>query len=250
MKISIITVVFNNKSTLEEAIHSVSSQEYSNIEYIIIDGGSTDGTVDIIKRNSDKIDKWDSSSDQGIYDAMNKGVLLATGDIIGILNSDDIYADNQVLNDVSKCFSENSKLDILYGDLVYVRKDNVNKIVRKWKSVPYYNRYFEQGNVPPHPTLFITSRVYKEAGLFDLQYKLAADYEFMIRIFKASKYSSMYFNRLMIKMRLGGATNRSVKNILEGNREIIKAWRNNGLTPPITLMPLRVIKRLLQFFNR
>ena len=246
MRISIITVVFNNEDTILDAIDSVLSQVEIDLEYIIIDGGSTDNTIARIKSRPG-ISIFISEKDNGIYDAMNKGVLAATGDVIGILNSDDLYIDNYVLSSVMREFSHKIKVDIVYGNLFYVRKDNVNRVQRKWKSLPYYPSYFEHGNVPAHPTLFLKRRVYEEAGLFNLDFKLAADYEFMLRIFKKHNYKSIYINKEIIKMRLGGATNRSISNVYKQNMEILKAWKHNQLKAPFLLMPLRIIKRLIQF---
>lgn len=247
MKVSIITVCFNSSNTIEKTMLSVFEQTHGNIEYIFIDGKSTDDTISIIKKYENNITKLVSEPDLGIYDAMNKGITLATGEIVGILNSDDLYADKHVLADVMKYFSDDPDLDILYGNLNYVKNLNTKAIVRKWVSKPYYNGFFEHGNVPPHPALFLRSNVYKKVGLFNLEYKLAADYEFMFRVFKKHNFKSKYVNRLTVKMRLGGATNKSFENILNGNKEILKAWKNNGLKPPITLMFLRFVKRLVQF---
>jgi len=248
MKLSIITVSYNSADTIEFTIKSVLSQKIPDLEYIIIDGGSTDGTLNIIEGFKKEITVFISEPDSGIYDAMNKGIRLATGEVIGVLNSDDIYADENVLHDVMQNFNSDNSLDILFGNLVYVKQNNTDKIVRKWKSQPYFKYFFETGNVPPHPSLFVTSKVYKQAEPFDLQFNLAADYEFMLRIFKKHSFKSKYINRLIVRMRLGGATNQSIKNILNGNKQILTAWRNNGLKAPITLMPLRIIKRLSQFF--
>lgn len=247
MKISIITVVYNNVLTLETAIQSVLSQNYKYIEYIIIDGGSTDGTLDILNKYRNSINKIVSEPDKGLYDAMNKGISLATGDIIGILNSDDLYQDQNVISDVADEFVKNPEIDMLYGDLVYVKQENSDKIVRNWKSKKYYNKFFEDGNVPPHPSLFLKAQVYKKAGLFNLNYKLAADYEFMLRVFKLYDFKPLYVNRLMVRMRLGGATNKSLKNIFEGNKEILKSWNDNGLKAPALFMPSRFFKRIIQF---
>ena len=247
MKVSIITVVFNNKETIKDAILSVYEQTYKNVEHIIIDGGSTDGTKEILEKERDKFAILVSESDKGIYDAMNKGVLMATGDVIGILNSDDLYADNMVLQDVVSCFAGGSGLSIVYGDLVYVKSDNTNNIVRKWMSKPYYDCFFENGNVPPHPTLFLRNNIYKELGLFDLEFKLAADYELMLRIFKKHDFKSRYIRKVIVKMRLGGATNQSFLNIKNQNLEILKAWRKNNLSLPLFLMVFRFFKRLNQF---
>lgn len=248
MKVSIITVVYNNESTISGAIESVLSQQDIDLEYIIIDGASTDNTVRIIKSFRSDINIFISEKDGGIYDAMNKGISASSGDIIGILNSDDLYADSQVINDVLKQFRNDSKLDILYGNLDYVKFKNVNKVIRKWISKSYYPSFFEDGNVPPHPTVFVKRYVYFTMGMFDLSYKLAADYEFMIRALKLHKVKSQHINRLMIKMRLGGATNKSFHNIFNANLEILQAWRKNGWQIPLKLIPLRIIKRISQYF--
>ena len=248
MKISIVTVSFNSAKTIEFTIKSVLNQTYENIEYIIIDGGSQDSTLNILQNFKDKISIIVSEPDKGIYDAMNKGIRMASGDVIGVLNSDDLYADQNVINDVMKCFISDQELDIIYGNLVYVRQFDTDKIVRKWHSKCYCDNFFESGNVPPHPTLYLRSHVFHQAGTFDLQYKLAADYEFMLRIFKKHNFKSLHIQRLIVRMRLGGATNKNLINILNGNKDILRSWKNNGLKAPIALMPLRIIKRLRQFF--
>ena len=247
MKISIITVVYNNHKTIETAIQSVLGQRYPDVEYIIIDGQSTDGTQEVIKSYGNAISKFISEPDSGIYDAMNKGIQQCTGDVIGILNSDDVYADAEVLPAVMNAFMADEQLDLLYGDLVYVKSNDVEQVVRKWTSAPYYSRFFEDGHVPPHPSLFIKRSVYDQVGLFNLEMRLAADYEFMLRLFKLHSYQSKYLNRLLVKMRLGGATNASIKNIVQGNLEILRAWKINKLKAPFLLMPKRVAKRLMQF---
>lgn len=247
MKISIITVVYNNEKTISDAINSVISQNYSNIEYIVIDGGSTDNTVNLINQHKDKLSYFVSEKDESLYDGMNKGILASTGDVIGILNSDDLYQDSNVIKEVMEQFNNNLDLDILYGNLVYVKNEDVNKVIRDWKSKSYYRHFFENGNVPPHPALFVRKRIYNEVGLFNLNYKLAADYELMLRMLRKNNFNTKYINRLIVKMRLGGATNQSFTNIVNQNDEILKAWKNNGLKPPLKLMPLRIIKRLLQF---
>ncbi|EON75889.1 putative glycosyltransferase [Lunatimonas lonarensis] len=251
MKLSIITVCYNSDKYIETAINAVLSQSYPNVEYILVDGASTDNTLSLIKRYAEKFPgriNWISEPDKGIYDAMNKGVQMATGDVIGILNSDDLYAHNQVLETVMNAFTNDASLDMVYGNLVYVKQSDTDKQVRKWVSKPYYDRFFEHGHVPPHPTLFLRRHVYEAAGLFNLNYKLAADYEFMLRVFKRFTFRSLYIPEVFVKMRLGGATNKSVKNIKDGNMEIIRSWKQNGFSPPLTLMPRRFAKRIVQFF--
>lgn len=247
MKISLITASYNSATTIADTIKSVTSQTYKNIEYIIIDGASSDDTLDIAKSCIEGDHLIFSAPDNGIYDAMNKGITAATGDVIGIINSDDVYQDMHVIKEVMSHFEWDPELDIIYGDLVYVKADDVNKIVRKWRSAPYYPGFFEHANVPPHPTLFLRKEVYEKVGLFNLQYQLASDYEFMLRTFKKFNFKSLYIPRLMVKMRLGGATNKSLRNIFKGNKEIVSAWRSNGLKVPFLLMPWRFLKRLIQF---
>lgn len=248
MKISIITVVYNNEKTIAQAIESVLSQQYEHIEYIIVDGSSTDNTLNIVRQYESQISKIISEPDGGIYDAMNKGIKISTGDVIGILNSDDLYAHKDVLKQVAEQFSLDKDLDILYGNLVYVKADDTDKVVRKWNSSPFYDNYFERGHVPPHPTVFLRKKIYDEAGLFDTKYKLAADYEFLLRIFKKHHYKSKYLDLLMVRMRMGGATNKNFKNIFNGNKEIIAAWKDNSISMPRFLMINRLFKRLIQFF--
>lgn len=251
MKISIITICFNSEDYIKTAIKSVLNQTYSDLEYVLVDGMSSDSTVSIIKEYEPLFAgkmKWVSERDKGLYDAMNKGINMATGDVIGILNSDDLYVDNNVLELVMSNFNKNPNLDMVFGDLIYVKQNDVNSTVRTWVSQPYFENFFERGNVPPHPSLFLRSRVYKKAGVFNLSYKLAADYEFMLRVFKKFNFSSIYLNNVLVKMRLGGATNKNFMNIFNGNKEILRSWNENGLRPPFLLMPLRVIKRIKQFF--
>jgi len=247
MKLSIITVVYNNEHTIVEAIASVLGQTYKNIEYIIIDGKSTDRTLSLIQEYEEDIDQILSEPDNGIYDAMNKGLALATGEVIGILNSDDVYADIRVLESVMQQFMSDPELDIVYGDLEYVQSDDISVVIRTWKSIPYYDLYFEDGNVPPHPTLFLKRSVYQQAGLFNTKMKLAADYELMLRIFKKYNFKCTYLSRLLVKMRLGGSTNKNWTNIVRGNIEVLNAWKLNGLKAPVLLMPSRVLKRIAQF---
>lgn len=248
MKISIITATFNSEKTVLESIQSVLIQKNVEVEHVFIDGKSSDLTFKIIISNLKSSDIKISEKDQGIYDAMNKGISLASGDIIGILNSDDVYANESVLEKVAGIFQSNSDVDIVYGDLVYVDQHDLNKIVRKWNSKAYYDRFFENANVPPHPSVFLRRAVYDQMGLFDLNFKLAADYEFLLRIFKSNLFKSHYVPEVFVKMRLGGATNKSYENIIQGNKEIVHAWTKNGIKMPWYFFPLKFLKRFSQFF--
>jgi glycosyltransferase involved in cell wall biosynthesis len=251
MKISIITVVYNAVSTINDSINSVINQtHFSEVEYIIIDGGSTDGTLQILNNFRNFITILISEKDGGIYDAMNKGIMRASGDIVGILNADDLYLNNTILENVVNIFKSDQSLDIVYGDLVYVKKNNTDSFVRIWKSRPYYSTFFEDGNVPPHPSIFIKNSVYKKAGKFNLDFKLAADYEFLLRIFKKFSFKSRYYDIIFVKMRYGGATNKNIKNIILQNIEILRAWNTNGFSVPLSFIFLKTIKRLVQFIRK
>lgn len=248
-KVSIITVCFNSEKTIEDTIQSVVNQTYDNIEYIVIDGVSTDDTLNIVNKYKEQITTIISEKDKGIYDAINKGIGLATGDIIANLNSDDFYIDNNVIADVVATF-EKEKTDTLYADLYYVDALDTNKIVRYWKSKQYKEDLFLKGWMPPHPTFFVKKEVYQKYGLFDLQFKSAADYEIMLRFVHRFKTSIAYLPRVIVKMRVGGVSNANLKNRIKANQEDRKAWEVNGLKPhPFTLI-FKPLSKLLQFVRK
>lgn len=247
-KISIITVVYNNKDFIEEAIRSVLSQDYGNLEYIIIDGGSTDGTLDIINKYNNQISIVISEKDNGLYDAMNKAYELASGDIVGILNSDDLFFSKDCISKVASAFETFSDADIVYGDLIYVKREDISFTVRHWNSGDYYNNYFLDGFTPAHPSVYVRRHVIEEHK-YDLSYKLTADYDWLLRIFE--KYKAKYIQEIIVKMRLGGVTNNSYKNIIRGNLEIAKSWKKNkGKYSLITLLYKRPKNKFEQFKKR
>lgn len=248
MKLSIITVVYNNEATIAEAIESVFAQDYPDVEYIIIDGASSDGTLRCLQSYANRLSTWVSEPDKGIYDAMNKGIGLCTGEIVGLLNSDDLYAYAGVLSRVALAFKTHPDLDAVYGNLVYVKADEVGRVVRKWKSQPYTSRYFRQGGVPPHPTIFVRRSVYERFGRFNTDFKLAADYELMLRLMERYQIKTGFVDEVWVRMRLGGVTNKSWINILRGNLEIRRAWRVNGLRFPGSLFFIRPWLKLKQYF--
>lgn len=248
-KVSIITVCYNSAKTIEDTIQSVINQTYDNIEYIIVDGLSTDSTLEIVDRYKDKITKVVSEKDNGLYDAINKGIGLATGNIIANLNSDDFYIDNNVIYDVVNKMSEDNS-DTLYADLFYVDEHNTNKVVRNWVSGNYKKGMFFKGWMPPHPTFFVRKCVYDKYGKFNLELKSAADYEIMLRFIHKHECSISYLPRVVVRMRVGGVSNASIKNRLKANREDKKAWELNGLKPkPYTLI-FKPLSKVLQFVKK
>jgi len=228
MKISIITVVWNNKETIKDAIDSVLNQTYKDIEYIIVDGASTDGTVEIVQSYGDKITKFVSEKDNGLYDAMNKGIALATGDVVGILNSDDFYIDEFVIEKVVKVFEE-KEVDSMFADLVYVKPDNLEKTVRYYDSSKFDPSKFAYGWMPAHPTFFVKREVYERYGVFKTDYKIASDYEILVRFLKKYKLSYFYLNEVIIKMRMGGISTSGFKSNYILNKEIIRACKENDI---------------------
>jgi glycosyltransferase involved in cell wall biosynthesis len=249
MKVSIITISYNSAETIEDTIKSVVSQDYPNIEYIIIDGASKDTTLSIVDKYKDKIAKVISEKDKGIYDAMNKGVQNATGDIIGILNSDDYYYDTTVISEVVRLF-EQEKTDGLYADLVYVDRADSEKIIRYWKSGKYTPGKFLKGWMPPHPTFFVKKEVYTHFGLYNTDLRSAADYEFMLRVIHKNKISLCYMPRVLTKMRVGGMSNVSLKNRWRANMEDRRAWKINGIKPRWYTLTVKPLSKLFQFLNK
>jgi len=248
-KISIITVALNSQSTIRHTIKSVSSQDYDNVEYILIDGGSTDWTLDIIENCKCKIDYFISEEDEGIYDAMNKGIQAATGDIIGILNSDDFYPDNFVLSKVAEVFDQNN-CDCLYGDLVYVNNSNARKIVRYWQSGKFNISKLKNGWMLPHPTFFVKKEMYDKYGMYNTDLKSAADYEMILRLLFKHSISVNYIPQILVKMREGGQSNASILNRLKANREDSLAWKINQLYPPLLIRIIKPLLKLQQFFKK
>lgn len=249
MKISIITVSLNSLATIEDTFKSVLSQNHPDIEYLVVDGGSSDGTLEIINIYADRIDHVVSEPDQGIYDAMNKGVKLATGDIIGILNADDIYANSDVLVNVANVFQGNDS-DVVFGDLVFVKRHDLNSITRYYSSKIFHPWRLKFGWMPPHPATFIRKSVYDKVGLYSLDYKIAADYEMFVRLLLVWKFSFFRIPQVLVKMRLGGASTRGLNSSWVLNSEIVKACRSNGVYTNILLVLSKIPFKLLELFKR
>ena len=246
MKVSVIVSVFNSEKTVSDAIDSILSQSYSNIECIVIDAESTDRTRSIIQDYGDKIDVFVTEPDNGIYDGLNKGILLATGDIIAFLHSDDVYADKAVVSDVVSLFGND--IQGVYGDLVYTPKDDTSKVLRYWKSKDFDMSLLSQGWMPAHPTFFVRREVYEKYGGFDLGFKIAGDYDFMLRVLSAG-IKVKYIPEVLYKMRVGGESNKSIKNIIQKSKEDLQALKNNNIGGIRTLL-YKNISKIKQFLRR
>lgn len=246
--ISVITVCFNAQKTIGDCIESVRNQTLVS-EHVIIDGVSTDGTLDVVERYTRELAKVVSEPDRGVYDAMNKGVINASGDIVGILNADDMYYDDDVLLRVSRVF-ERDDVDACYGDLVYVDLLATNRVTRYWKSSEYSENKFYWGWMPPHPTFFVRRSLYEKYGLFRLDLGSAADYELMLRFLLANKVKATYIPHIQIKMRTGGVSNVSMRNRILANKMDRKAWQVNGLEPYSWTLTVKPLRKLSQWWRR
>jgi glycosyltransferase involved in cell wall biosynthesis len=248
-KISIITVSFNSVITIRDTINSIISQDYNNIEYIIIDAGSNDGTLDIIKEYEEHISYFSSEYDKGIYDGMNKGIAAATGDIVGILNSDDFYPNSFVISNVASTF-EKQRCDAVYGDLVYVKFFNIDKIVRYWQSGNHTIYKIKNGWMLPHPTFFVKKHLYDKYGYYNTDLKTAADYEMIIKLLYKYNIKVFYIPMILVNMRMGGASNSSILNRIRANKEDGLAWTKNQLNKPIFVRIKKPLQKIKQFFQR
>lgn len=245
MKISIITACYNSAATIRDTIESVLAQDYADIEYIIVDGQSSDNTLHIVNQYSPRITKIVSEKDDGIYYALNKGIDLATGDVIGILHADDFYASSTVISSVMK---KMQNADAVYGDLQYVDRANTSKVIRNWKSGEYEDGMFLKGWMPPHPAFFLKTKCYEENGLFNTSFRTAADYELMLRMIHKYKVPIAYIPEVLVKMRVGGVSNVTLKNRIKANREDKRAWIINGLQPGWFTLMRKPLSKLRQYF--
>ena len=246
LTITVITACFNAADTLEDTLRSVLTQDWPNVEYIVMDGGSTDGSLAVLESYRDKIAHLRSAPDQGMYDAYNQGLKLATGEVVALLNADDMYANPSVLRRVAERF-EQTLANAIYGDLVYVSRSDPNQVVRYWRSGFYRRERFKYGWMPPHPAFFLKRAAYEQHGGFDLRLHSAADYELMLRMLYKNGLTASWLPEVLVRMRSGGKSNATMGNRLSANREDAEAWRMNELQPlPFTFW-LKPLRKLSQF---
>lgn len=250
MKISIITVSYNSENTIRDTIESVLAQTYPNIEYIIIDGASKDNTMGIVSEYSESIAKVVSEPDKGIYDAMNKGVALATGDVVGILNSDDFYENATALATVAAAFTKNPASALVYGDVVFVEPDNLQQVTRFYSAAHFRAWKLRFGWMPPHPGTFIRSTVYRDVGPYSLLYKISADYEMFVRLLLGKRLQYSHINQVLVRMRSGGVSTSGVRSSLRLNREIVQACRRNGIYTNLLMVLSKIPFKLMEFVKR
>ncbi|KGF46215.1 glycosyltransferase family 2 protein [Prevotella melaninogenica] len=250
MKISIITVTFNSEKTLQDTLDSVLQQDYRNIEHIIIDGGSTDSTVDLIRAYASKTTshsvKWVSEKDRGIYDAMNKGIAMATGEVIGILNSDDYFTSNDVISKLINPFSD-EEIDAVYGDIHFIHDKEPEKITRYYSSKMFSPFWIRFGFMPAHPSLYVRKEIYDKVGLYKLDYKIGADFEMVVRMFHVHKIKAHYINMDFVTMRNGGASTSGVQSHKLLLQEDARACRENGLYSNQFLISLKYLYKVFEF---
>lgn len=249
MKISIITVAYNAAQTIAETLRSVAAQTYPDIEHIVVDGGSKDATAEIVAREGAHVARFISEPDRGIYDAMNKGIGLATGDVIGFLNSDDVYAHKWVLAEVIKAMTSHH-LDALYGDVAFFRTDNPGKLVRRYSSARFSPARIAWGWMPAHPALFLKHYVFKQIGLFRTDYRIAGDFEFIARAFHSSRLRSLYVPEVFVHMQAGGVSTGGWRNTLLLNREVLRACRENGIKTNVLKVLSKYPMKTLEWVRR
>jgi len=253
MKISLITVSYNSSTTIEDTFNSVLSQTYPDVEYIVVDGNSTDNTINIIKEYESRFDgkmRWISEPDNGLYDAINKGIQMATGDIVGIIHSDDFYAHNTVLEQVAETFKKDTNIQTVFGDVRFVNPDDLNKTVRYYSSKKFTPKRFRFGFMPAHPTFFTYKSNYEKVGYYETNYKIAADFELLLRFLYIHKLPYRYLPLDMIIMRTGGLSTKSYKSNILLNKEIVKACKRNGVYTNLFLVYLKYFVKIFELINR
>jgi len=247
VKISIVTAVYNRAKTISDAIDSVLGQTGCEIEYIVVDGLSKDGTEDVVRSYGDRITKYIREKDSGIYDALNKGVAAATGDVIGFLHADDVLAGTDIARAIAEPF-KNASIDAVFGDLQYVDAENTNRVIRNWKSGQYDRSKFLYGWMPAHPTFYLRREHYQNLGVYRDDFQIAADYELMLRMLFKNQLNAKSIDKVLVKMRVGGKSNSSIANRLVANREDARAWSLNDLKAPMGLRWMKPLRKIGQYF--
>lgn len=250
LKISIITVCFNSDTTIRDTIESVLSQDYPNIEYVVVDGQSTDSTIDIVNEYKGEISKVISEPDRGIYDAMNKGIKYSTGDVVGILNSDDFFENAHVISDVVETFRSNPRAGLVIGDVLYVDPSDIYKVTRFYSSSKFKPFKLRFGWMPPHAATFIKTEVYRKFGTYSTDYKISADYELFVRLLLLHNLFYARLDKVLVRMRTGGISSSGVKSNIMLNIEIVKACRENGIYTNIFLVLIKIPFKLLEMAKR
>jgi len=247
MKVSIITVTLNSAATLATTMESVRRQDYGDIEHILVDGASRDTTVDII-RSYPHVARFISEPDQGLYDAINKGIRLATGDVVGILNSDDFFPSSSIVSRVAEEL-RTRQVDAIFGDVAFVRGDNLDRIVRLYSSGKFHPRQFAWGYMPAHPSFYVRRRCYQDFGLYQTDYRIAADYELLMRFLHRHHVSYAYVPLTMVHMRTGGVSNKSIRSRYVLNQEIVRACGENGVTTSLARLSLKYFFKVFEYIR-
>lgn len=249
MKLSIITISYNAARTIADTLQSVASQTYPHVEHIVVDGNSKDGTQKIVARYNGRVAKFISEPDKGIYDAMNKGLALSTGDVIGFLNADDVYIDDAILSKIADLM-EREKLDALYGDVAFFRAENPARTVRRYRSKYFSPKRIAMGWMPAHPSLFMQRRIYKQFGSFDTRYRIAGDFELVARVFHSDTLRYRYLPEVIVRMRTGGVSTGGWRNTLLLNQEVRHACQKNGIATNRVLLLSKYMGKLLEFLHK
>mgnify|MGYP003945378095 CR=1 FL=1 len=247
MKVSVITAVFNCASYISSCIDSIAKQKHKEIEYIIIDGNSTDGTVSIINTYAAHVHYFVSEPDNGFYGALNRGISMATGEVIGILNADDVLADADVITTVVENF-KNSSCDAVYGNLNYTQRNDLNQVIRKWRSNAYSRKAIKYGWMPPHPTIYIRKEIYLKHGTYSMDYGHSSDYELILRLFYKHQINTVYVDRLFVKMRIGGVSNNTYKQLFKACSADYRAMIFNDIPHPVVAVVAKKLRKLEQYF--
>lgn len=248
MKVSIITATYNRASTIVRALSSIKNQTYKNVELVVIDGASKDATVDLVTPFISSADTMQSEPDTGIYDALNKGIKISSGDIIAFLHSDDLYSDDDVLSSVMNIFTDND-VDIVYGDVSFFLKDKPNKVVRMYRSAKLSEANLAWGKMPAHPAMFFRRRIYERIGLFKTDYSIAGDFEFLCRVVRGADFNAVYFPSVLVRMQFGGISTGGLKNSILLNKEIYYALQNNGIYTNIFMLLSKYLSKILEFLK-